>query len=94
MKLKTGALAAFSLAVLAGCSSSAPKCSDTETIDLVKEIVLEALTEEVGQFVAAQFKMELHGIRATDVNEKTGAQECAEQIELSGPNGTVKGDNT
>lgn len=44
-----GALVASAIIMGAGCSTSAPKCSDKETLDLVKEIAMDALVEQLGQ---------------------------------------------
>jgi len=77
----------FTGAVITGCSSSAPKCSDTETTDLVKQIAKEQLAKLQGQEIADQIEMSVDAIRTTDSNDKTGAQQCAAQLTLKGPNG-------
>ena len=82
-----GALVVSAVFLSAGCSNSAPKCSDKETLDLVKEIAMDTLVEQIGRDFASKVSFAVNAIRTTDVNEKTGAQECAAELEISGPAG-------
>lgn len=73
--------------ILAGCSSSAPKCSDSETTDLVLEISYEELARQLGSdltSVMEKFNLAVNAIRTTDENEKTGAYACAAQLDFIG----------
>lgn len=71
-----------------GCSSSAPKCSDTETTDLVEQITRQELAKLYGQEASNGFQITLAAIRTTDINDKTGAQTCAADVTLKGADGT------
>ncbi len=68
-------------------SSGAPKCSDTETINLVKQIAKEKLVAGMGQKAADTLKLSVGAIRTTDSNEKTGTQQCAAQLTVKGKGG-------
>lgn len=72
---------------LSACSSEAPKCSAPETIKLVRQIVKEELVTHFGQEFTSMLEIELNAIRTTDTNKKTGAQQCAAQLNLKGPGG-------
>lgn len=72
---------------LTACGSQVPKCSDEETIDLVKEIANEEMEEQVGAVMAKQFSYTLQSIRTTDENEKTGAYNCAAELLIEASNG-------
>ncbi|ABN60158.1 hypothetical protein [Shewanella baltica] len=74
-------------AIITGCSDEAPSCSDDETQGLVIQISKDELKKQVGQGVVDLVTLELTGIRTTDFNEKTGAQECAAELVFSGKNG-------
>lgn len=76
-----------SAALLGACSNSVPGCSDSETKDLVIEIADRELAKQVGAERAKSVSWELTAIRTTDKNEKTGAFECAADMEVSGPGG-------
>jgi len=84
----------LSALMLAGCGNSAPKCSDAQTQDLVKDIAKDELIESLGQQAANAVTLGLEGIRTTDFSEKTGAQECAAELTFTGPAGTNKLDIT
>jgi hypothetical protein len=67
---------------LGGCSPSVPKCGDTETTDLVKEIANDEMVKQVGAEVAKLFSYSVSAIRTTDEDDKTGMFECAAQLEI------------
>jgi len=73
--------------IIAGCSGEAPSCSDDETQGLVIEISKDELKKQAGQEVVNSVTLELSGIRTTDFNEKTGAQQCAAELVFTGENG-------
>jgi len=70
-------------ALIVGCSSSVPECSDTEVIDLVKEITNDELIEKMGSEAANKVELTVDSIRTTDINDKTGAFDCAAQLGVS-----------
>lgn len=70
------------LLLLGGCSPSVPKCGDAETIDLVKQIANDEMTNQLGAEAAKLFTYSVNAIRTTDEHEKTGAFECAAQLEV------------
>lgn len=67
---------------LAGCSPTVPKCGDSETTDLVKQIANDEMINQLGLEASKTFTYSVNGIRTTDENEKTGAFECAAQLEI------------
>ena len=69
--------------LIVGCSSSVPECSDTEVISLVKEITNDEMIEKVGSETANSIVYTLDSIRTIDINDKTGAFECAAQLGVS-----------
>lgn len=75
-------------------SSGAPKCSDIETTNLVKQIATEKLVGALGQKVANQIKLSVGAIRTTNFNKQTGAQQCAAQLTVKGKAGTKTFDIT
>jgi len=72
-------LMVISLSV-SGCSQTAPKCSDEETTNLVKEIADREMTNQLGVEAAKLFSYTVGAIRTTATNEQTGAHECAAQL--------------
>ncbi len=70
------------LALLGGCSPSVPKCGDEETIDLVKQIANDEMKNQLGGEAAKIFSYTVKAIRTTDEHDKTGAYECAAQLEI------------
>ncbi len=80
--------------VLSGCSNSAPKCSDSETIELVEQITLQKIAETYGQDTANGMEISVDAIRTTESNDKTGAQQCAAQLTFKGPIGEKSFDIT
>lgn len=79
---------------LSACSSSAPRCSDEETKELVKQIVVEELQKGLPSDAVAKIEISVDAIRTTDTDEKTGAHSCAAQLNLKGPGGAQKHDIT
>ena len=84
--MKKAALALPLLILLGGCSPSVPKCSDSETTDLVKEIANDEMIDQLGAEAAKLFSYSVNAIRTTDENDKTGAFECAAQLEIHASN--------
>lgn len=78
----------FAALTLAGCGSSVPGCSDSDTTDLVIEIADRELAKQIGATLAKNVEWQVTAIRTTDENEKTGALECAADMEVTGPAGT------
>ena len=70
--------------LISGCSSppSVPKCSDIEVTDTVKEIARQEMINQLGPEVKNIFTYKVLNIRTTVENEKTGAFECAAQLEI------------
>lgn len=68
------------LLILASCSSTAPKCGDSETLNLVEQILAENTVYD---------EFELIYIRTTDKNEETGSFECAANVKMKNTNGGV-----
>ena len=88
------ALGALLLVGMTGCDNSAPKCSDQDTQDLVISIAHDELVEPRGEDFANKIKLSLDGIRTTDFNEKTGAQECAAELVMATPEKSMSADIT
>mgnify|MGYP006113370931 CR=1 FL=1 len=84
--MKRTMLALPLIALLAGCSPSVPKCGDSETTDLVKQIANEEMISQLGAESAKLFSYSVNAIRTTDENDKTGAFECAAQLEIHASN--------
>ncbi|TCI04610.1 hypothetical protein EZV61_01120 [Corallincola luteus] len=91
--LKRCFVSGFAL-MMVGCSQHAPDCDDSDAMDLVLEIVQEELVKEIGSEMAASVDLELDAIRTTDINEKTGARECASELLIEGPSGETSVDIT
>jgi hypothetical protein len=77
---------AVSALVITGCAKSVPKCSDEETIVLVKQIVSREMEKQLGAEAAKLFSYTVSAIRTTNTNEKTGAHECAAQLGVAASN--------
>lgn len=88
MKVASSIMGMIIVGALSGCSDTAPKCSDSETQDLVIEISKEELAKQAGKQVADSVTLKLSAIRTTDYNEKTGSQQCVADLELKGQGGT------
>ncbi|MGK9046691.1 hypothetical protein KXR63_04895 [Stutzerimonas chloritidismutans] len=76
------------ITTLSGCGSGVPGCGDQETKDLVSSIADREFAKQMGAEAAQLIKWKVIAIRTTDENEKTGAFECAANLEVSGPGGT------
>jgi len=72
---------------LAACSPSVPKCSDDQTIDLVKEIADREMGRQLGAEAAKMYSYDVQAIRTTNTNDKTGAHECAAELKIIAKNG-------
>ena len=92
-KFSVFTLALF-LGAISGCSNNAPECSDSETKQLVLEIAKDEIKKQAGERVANAVSLSLAGVRTTDFNEKTGSQQCAAELKMSGKNGTKSIDVT
>ena len=79
-KITSAVLILFWASFLNSCSKSAPDCSDTITIEKVKDLVLA----ETGK---TDLPLELTDIRTTRFDDKTGSQECASIAKIEGPLG-------
>lgn len=79
------------IALISGCSSSIPKCSDTEVTDTVKEVASKEMIFQLGPEVKNIFTYTVLDIRTINRNENTGAYECAAQLEIhANTNGNSK----
>ena len=76
------------IGIFSGCTDTAPKCSDDETQKLVIEISKKELIQQAGKSVSDAITLTLSAIRTTDFNEKTGSQECAAQLDITGSEGS------
>ena len=79
-KITSAVLILFLASFLNSCSKSAPDCSDTITIEKVKDLVLA----ETGK---TDLPLELTVIKTTSFDDKTGRQECASIAKIEGPLG-------
>jgi hypothetical protein len=68
--------------LFSGCSgASAPKCSDTDTIELVKNIASKQFgTPEMQKSAGVKTDFSLDAIRTTGQNKETGAYQCAANL--------------
>lgn len=78
--------ATAALIAISGCSKSVPKCGDTETTDLVKDITDREMTRQYGADSASLFSYSVEAVRTTWTDEQTGAYECAAQLVMSANN--------
>lgn len=90
MKLKISLTVISIVLILSACSQSVPKCSDTETTDLVKEIAAEEMANQLGAEAAKMFTYSVQTIRTTSTNKQTGAHECAAELQINANNGESK----
>jgi hypothetical protein len=67
--------------LLSGCSRSVPKCSDKETIKIVKQLLTDTIYEASPLLNAVKEKLHidfrLDAIRTKSTDKETGAHECA-----------------
>ena len=76
---------AVGLGLVTACSNNAPGCSDPETLDLVKQIARNAITQKLRllqQEVA--FDLSVRTIRTKSDNTQTGAKTCAADLIATG----------
>lgn len=73
-------------AAFLGCTQSVPKCSDTETIDLVKQIADREMASQLGAQADKLFFYTVGAIRTTNTNEQTGANDCAAELGVTAKN--------
>lgn len=73
----------FSTLSLAGCSNSAPECSDIGTVSLVTKIAGDELVKQKGQSLRNELLLQLSAIRTTEIKESTGARSCAAQLDMT-----------
>ncbi|MFD1007019.1 hypothetical protein [Oceanisphaera ostreae] len=71
---------------ISGCSQTVPKCGDTETVDLVKEIADSEMVSQLGSEAAKLFTYSVDAIRTTSTNEQTGAHECSADLDVTAKN--------
>ncbi len=63
---------------ITACKKNAPKCSDPETVEKVTESIKSKLLDVgLSKEDVSSMKISLDAIRTTDINDKTGKQECA-----------------
>lgn len=97
MKNKLALIAAAGLLVT-GCGTKAPECSEQQVQDLVIKIVKDKMLEQMNNIYpmgipdqikanTENLKLTLEAIRTTASDEKTGAQQCA--ADLNAPNGKI-----
>ncbi len=68
--------------LLEACAPDVPKCSDVETVELVKEIAFDTLESNpllnlFGTVSKNNFSFDVRYIRTTNKDPNTGAFECA-----------------
>ncbi len=59
-----------------------PKCSDTETTNLIKQIADREMGNQLGAEATKMFSYTIGAIRTTNTNEQTGAYECAAELSI------------
>lgn len=93
-KFTASIIGAALVAVITGCSSSAPKCADQKTIDLVVQIAKQEVAKAAGKDWADKVQFTLSAIRTTGTDDKTGAQKCAATMLIKTPEKEDQGDIT
>ena len=63
--------------------SGVPKCGDSETVSLVKQIADREMGNQLGREAANIFSYKVGAIRTTSTNEQTGSYECAAQLGIT-----------
>jgi hypothetical protein len=77
----------LSTATLVGCSSSAPSCADSKTINMVKQIVEQRTVNIKKNFsVDAEYEITLENIRESEFNKQTGKYSCVADLEVKSNN--------
>lgn len=93
--MKLFSISALAIALmLSACSPSVPKCSDTKTTNLVKEIADRGMRNKAGEEIAKAVSYAVEAIRTTDTHEQTGAHECAAELKINGNGRSVSGSIT
>jgi hypothetical protein len=70
---------------LTGCNSGTPKCSASETKDLVIKIAKDELKKEGGASLIPKLKFDVINIRTTKHNKDVDSYECAADFKMTGP---------
>ena len=63
--------------------SGVPKCGDSETVSLVKQIADREMGNQLGREAANIFSYKVGAIRTTSTNEQTGSYQCAAQLGIT-----------
>lgn len=80
-KISAALIAALSASLLAGCAKEPPKCSDPETLSLVRKIILDQIGGSDGvteKEIQDNMKIELP--RATEYDEKVKKYTCSGKL--------------
>lgn len=72
---------------MAGCGLKVPKCNNLQSTNLVIDIAKGELIKQIGKDETSLLNLAVTAIRTTETNSKTGAHQCAGQLEVSGPGG-------
>lgn len=86
MKIAIFASVVACLLITAGCSKAVPACGDESVTNLVKQIAGEEMAKSLGEETAKLFSYSVNAIRTTDTNGKTGARDCAADLEVKASN--------
>lgn len=77
--------------ISAGCSESAPSCSDKSTIEMVLKLSKDELVRTgYPRDQLDKLNLKLSAIRTKKSDEKTGNQECACNLDIAIPTGTFQ----
>lgn len=85
MKLKF-ATSICAVLVIAGCTKQVPKCNDTESLELVKQIANTEMANQLGLEASNLFSYSLGFIRTQSTDDETGAHECAAELYIKASN--------
>lgn len=85
MKLKF-ATSICAVLVIAGCTKPVPKCNDTESVELVKQIADKEMANQLGLEASKLFSYSLGAIRTQSTDSDTGAHECAAELYIKASN--------
>lgn len=89
-----GILTILGSVLFAGCSSEVPACNDSETKDLVLEIINDEVIGKFGVELANITDLSLESVRTTDTNDKTGSHSCAADLRIKQNSYLRKQNNT
>jgi len=67
-----------------GCTSSTPKCGDSETKDLVIQIAKDELTKQGMSKIIPKLDFEVANIRTTAHNKDVDSYQCASDFKMIG----------